>query len=145
MRRTSVCTAAYLRNHNTCCEKNIVGWKGDLKREDTKARELGSILSQCRTSLIGECPATNRSFSCKREYKTKFPIIQQKSTFSQSKCVPTVMEQLVPVLTTLVCRGLGSNPWHAVPGADTLPTKLSGPVHICTIFPRAHILHKARR
>ena len=37
-------------------------------------------------------------------------------------------EQLVPLLTTLVCRGLGSNPVPPDLGADTLPTKLPRPV-----------------
>ena len=100
MRRTSVCTAAYLRKNSTCncCEKNIVerisgGGKGDLKSGGQKGEsELGSILSQCQTSLIGECDATNHSFSCKRECETKFPLIQQKSTFFRSKGVPTAME-----------------------------------------------------
>ena len=37
-------------------------------------------------------------------------------------------EQLVPFFTTLVCRGPGSNHDLPFPGADTLPTELSGPV-----------------
>ena len=38
-------------------------------------------------------------------------------------------EQLVPLLTTLVCRGLGSNPIPPGLRADTLPTELPRPVH----------------
>ena len=37
-------------------------------------------------------------------------------------------EQLVPLLTTLVCRGPGSNPVPPELGADTLPTELPRPV-----------------
>ena len=37
-------------------------------------------------------------------------------------------EQLVPLLTTLVCRGPGSNPVPPDRGADTLPTELPRPV-----------------
>ena len=37
-------------------------------------------------------------------------------------------EQLVPLLTTLVCRGPGSNPVPPDLGADTLPTELPRPV-----------------
>ena len=37
-------------------------------------------------------------------------------------------EQLVPLLTTLVCRGPGSNPVSPDLGADTLPTELPRPV-----------------
>ena len=37
-------------------------------------------------------------------------------------------EQLVPLLTTLVCRGPGLNPVPPDLGADTLPTELPRPV-----------------
>ena len=37
-------------------------------------------------------------------------------------------EQLVPLLTTVVCRGSGSNPVPPDLGADTLPTELPRPV-----------------
>ena len=37
-------------------------------------------------------------------------------------------EQLVPLLTTLVCRGQGSNPVPPDLEADTLPTELPRPV-----------------
>ena len=37
-------------------------------------------------------------------------------------------EQLVPLLTTLVCRGPGSNPVPPDLEADTLPTELPRPV-----------------
>ena len=39
-------------------------------------------------------------------------------------------KQLVPLLTTLVCRGPGSNPVPPDLGADTLPTELPRPVPI---------------
>ena len=39
-------------------------------------------------------------------------------------------EQLVPLLTTLVCRGPGSNPVPPDLGADTLPTELPRPVKV---------------
>ena len=39
-------------------------------------------------------------------------------------------EQLVPLLTTLVCRGPGSNPVSPDLGADTLPTELPRPVKV---------------
>ena len=42
-------------------------------------------------------------------------------------------EQLVPLLTTLVCRGPGSNPVPPDPRADTLPTELPRPVGLCWI------------
>ena len=42
-------------------------------------------------------------------------------------------EQLVPLLTTLVCRGPGSNPVPPNLGADTLPTELSRPVSMCCV------------
>ena len=38
-------------------------------------------------------------------------------------------EQLVPLLTTLVCRGPGSNPVPPDLGVDTLPTELPRPVN----------------
>ena len=41
-----------------------------------------------------------------------------------------IEEQLVPFLTTFVCRGPGSNPCLPFPGADTLPTELSGPIAV---------------
>ena len=37
-------------------------------------------------------------------------------------------EQLVPLLTTLVCHGLGSNPVPPDLGVDTLPTELPRPI-----------------
>ena len=44
----------------------------------------------------------------------------------KSEC--QAVEQLVPLLTTLVCHGLGLNPVPPDLGADTLPTELPRPV-----------------